>query len=188
MEAKWTEIWADQLNNPNVKCFETSWLEIENYDEGREMARKKMIELAKCLRYYFFATGGSRYPVSFLFKHLGFWKSWEREGGPKGLQSIEEIQEVSSGKHAYGVCEVTKEYLVDNIARTLSSSCALLMTPEDRPLEELMRYFGKDRYGSKFIGVNPIKMADEECERGGIVMMRSYVPDGIEGFYFFMKK
>lgn len=188
MEARWTEIWADQLTNRNVKCFETSWLEIESYDDGFEMARKKMMEWAEGKKYYYLTCGGDHYPISFLFKHFGFWKSWEREGGPKVLQSIERTQETFNGIHAYGASEIEREYVETKIVRRLSSFSALLMTPEDRPLEELMKYFGKGRNGSKLMDVNPFQMADMECDRGGIVIMSTYVPDGIEGFYFFMKK
>lgn len=188
MKAGWTDIWAGHLLNPHIECFETSWLEIESYDDGFEMARKKMLGWAEGKRYYYLTCGGDHFPLSFLFKHFGFWKSWEREGGPKVLQSVERTQESFNCIHAYGVCEVERAYIETKIIKRLSSVGALLMTPEDRPLEELMQYFDVGRFGAKLMDVNPFHMADVECERGGIVMMSRYVPDGIEGFYFFRKK
>ena len=80
-----------------------------------------------------------------------------------------------------------------------AESCFLLMTEEDRPLEELMSYYEKGLINRKilsvdrkyyievnFYDVNFIKLIENEVIKDGIVVMLLF-SDGTYHFCFFMR-
>ena len=194
MIAEWTDMWANDLANSSIKCFECS---CNGYEDSDEDERKMLEQVQRLIekwgenkRYYFFASGSEHLPLSLLSKRVELFEFWKKRKGLKMIRSTEADQMISRGIHTYGVCEVTEEFIKSDIRNKLFQGLgrySLLMTEEDRPLEELMAYFGEDFKVLKRIEINPFKLADAECEKGGIVVMAHDTEDDGYGFSFFMK-
>jgi len=212
MWAKWTTEWDEHFPNSNIKCFEYEWTEQEEDEEPLLLAQRFIEELANKERFYLFSKGFEIFPVLSGFRISDEY--WERTKDRKIINLIKAQENDTSNIYTYGICVVTDEFVKCDARDWLynNSRSFLLMTEENRPLEELMGYYESgfletarianrnepNAFKTKGIpgwhvrtfrhDVNFYKLIETEVERGGVVVMKRHI--GFRGSYcfdFFMR-
>ena len=213
MWAKWAKEWDEYFSHSNIKCYEYEWTEQEEDEEPLILVQRFIEELANKERFYLFTNGFEIFPMLSGFRISDEY--WERTKDRKIINLIKAQENDTSNIHTYGICEVTDEFIKCDARNWLYSNQSesfLLMTVENRPLEELMVYYEsgfretyrvakrKEPNAFKTKGdpswyirtflhdVNFYKLIEAEVERGGIVVMSWFEAySGSHRFSLFMR-